>query len=94
MQAYRTITAAMMRIIIPVTSPPRYTPTSIAVFDVSGSLASCCSGAMVGLGSSTCDSGVQIAGLGFSICGSGVEVGIACGSGTQKGLHTLTMVAV
>ena len=49
---------------------------------------------MVGLGSSTCDSGVQIAGLGVSTCGSGVEVGLGCGSGVQKGLHTLTMVAV
>ena len=41
----------MMRIMIPVTSPPRYAPTSAAVFDVSGSLPSGGSGVGVGLGS-------------------------------------------
>ena len=67
MQTYQTMTAVMMRIIIPVTSPPRYAPTSAAAFEV-------------GVSSSTCN--------------SGVEVGLGCGSGTQKGVHTLTMVAV
>ena len=50
-QSYQTTTAAMMRIMIPVTSPPRYAPTSAAVFDVSGSLPSGGSGVGVGLGS-------------------------------------------
>ena len=133
MQTYQTMTAAVMQIIISVASPPRYNPTSIAIFDVSGSFTSCGSSAMVGLGCSTgssgatvglgCStgnsgavvrlgsstassgtmvgcgssahgSGVQIGGLGFSTCNSGVAVGLGCGSGTQNGLHTLTMVAV
>ena len=50
MQAYRTMTAAMMRIMILVTSPPKYAPTSAAA------LSSCNSDVAVGLG---CGSGVQ-----------------------------------
>ena len=46
----------MMRIIIPVTSPPRYAPTSVATFDVGLSSSTCNSGVEVGLG---CGSGVQ-----------------------------------
>ena len=53
MQAYRTMTAAMMRIMIPVASPPKYAPTSADVFV---SIISCNSGVEVGLG---CGSGVQ-----------------------------------
>ena len=56
MQAYWTISAAVMRMIIPVTSPPRYAPTSAAAFEVGGSITSCSSGVAVGLG---CGSGVQ-----------------------------------
>ena len=56
MQAYRTMTAAMMRIITPLTSPPRYAPTSAAAFEVGGSITSCGSGVEAGLG---CGSGVQ-----------------------------------
>ena len=56
MQAYRTMTAVMMRIIIPATSPPRNTPTSAAVFEVGVSIISWGSGVEVGLG---CGSGVQ-----------------------------------
>ena len=69
MQAYRTMTAAMMRIIIPVTSPPRYAPTTVAVFEVGLPSSSSCSGIDVGLG---CDSGIDV-GLG---CGSGVQEGL------------------
>ena len=51
------ITAAMMRIITPVASPPRNIPTSVAAFEAGGSLTSACgSGVDVGLG---CGSGVQ-----------------------------------
>ena len=50
------MTAVMMRIIIPVTSPPRNTPTSAAVFEVGISIISCGSGVKVGLG---CGSGMQ-----------------------------------
>ena len=57
MQACRTITAVMMRIMIPVASPPRYAPTTVAAFEVDlPSSSSSCSGADVGLG---CVSGVQ-----------------------------------
>ena len=56
MQSYRTMTVAMMRIIIPVTSPPKYAPTSAAAFEVGVSIISCGSGVAVGLG---CGSGVQ-----------------------------------
>ena len=56
MQAYRTMTAAMIKIIIPTTSPPRNTPTSAAVFEVGVSIISCGFGVEVGLG---CGSGVQ-----------------------------------
>ena len=45
------MTVAMMRIMIPVASPPRYAPTSAAAFDVSGSLSSGGTGVDVGLGS-------------------------------------------
>ena len=71
------MTAVMMRIMIPVTSPPRNAPTSVAVLDVGGSLVSCGPGVQVGLG-----------------CGSDVDVTLGRVSGVQKGLHTLTMVAV
>ena len=57
MQTYRTMTAVMMRIIVPVASPPRNTPTSVAAFDVSGSITSCNSGVDVGL---DCGSGMQV----------------------------------
>ena len=50
------MTAVMMRIIVPVTSPPRNAPTSVAAFDVRGSITGCNSGVDVGLG---CVSGVQ-----------------------------------
>ena len=50
-QSHQTMTAAMMRIMIPVASPPRYAPTSAAAFDVSGSLSSGGTGVGVGLGS-------------------------------------------
>ena len=50
------MTAAMMRIIIPVKSPPRNAPASVAAFDVSGSITSCNSGVDVGLG---CGFGMQ-----------------------------------
>ena len=43
------MTVVMVRIIIPVTSPPRNVPTSVAAFEAGGSLASCGSGAVVGL---------------------------------------------
>ena len=56
MHAYRTMTAAMMRIMIPVASPPKYAPTSAAAFEVGVSIISCNSGVDVGLG---CDSSVQ-----------------------------------
>ena len=56
-QAHHLMTAAMIQIMIPVASPPRNTPTSAAIFDVildvSGSLASRGSGAVVGLGCTT-----------------------------------------
>ena len=122
MQAYHLMTAAMMQITIPVASPPRNTPTSVAIFDVSGCLASCGSGAMIGLGSSTCGSGIMVecgsstgvsdatvernsstcgsramVECGFSTGISGIKVtglGRTCGSAVQKGVHTLTMVAV
>ena len=68
-----------MRIMIPVASPPKYTPTSIAIFDVSGSLASCGSGAVVGLGCSACGFGVMVE-CGSPTGSSGVMVG--CGSST------------
>ena len=81
------MTAAMIQIMIPVASPPRNTPTSAVIFDVSGSLASRGSGAVVGLGSSACgseatvgrgfstgSSGIEVVGVGPSICGSSVEV--------------------
>ena len=48
---------------------------------------------MVRLGCSTCNSGVTL-GCGISPGSSCVEVGLGCASGVQKGLHTLTMVAV
>ena len=73
------MTAAMMRIMIPVASPPKYTPTSIAIFDVSGSLASCGSGAVVGLGCSACGFGVMV--------GCGSPTGIA---GTTVGCNSST----
>ena len=56
MQTYQTMTAVMMRIIIPVTSPPRYAPTSAATFDVGLSSSTSNLGVAVGLGR---DSGVQ-----------------------------------
>ena len=107
-QAHHLMTAAMIQIMIPVASPPRNAPTSAVIFDVSGSLASRGSGAVVGLGSSACGSratvgrgfstgisGIEVVGLGPSICGSSVEVvGLGCVSGAQEGLHRLTMVAV
>ena len=106
-QAHHLMTAAMIQIMIPVASPPRNTPTSAAIFDVSGSLASRGSGATVGLGCttgsseatvgrgfSTGGSGVEVVGLGPSTFNLGVGVGLGCGSGVQEGLHTLTMVAV
>lgn len=60
--------AAMVRIIIAVTSPPRYVPTSVAAFEVGGSTTSCGSGVDIGLG---CGSGVDV-GLG---CVSGLQGG-------------------
>ena len=56
MQAYQTMNAAMMMVIIPVTSPPKYAPTSAAAFEVGVSITSCNSGVDVGLG---CGSVVQ-----------------------------------
>ena len=50
------MTATTIRIIIPVASPPRNAPTSVAVFEAGGSIASSCCGVEVGLG---CGSGVQ-----------------------------------
>ena len=82
MQAYQTMTAVMMRTMIPVASPPKYTPTSIAIFDVSGSLASCGSGAMVGLASSTGSSGAMV-GCGCSTGSSGATVGLASSTGSS-----------
>ena len=107
-QAHHLMTAAMMQIMIPVASPPRNAPTSAVIFDVSGSLASRGSGAVVGVGcstgsseatvgrcSSTGGSDIEVVGLGPSTCGSSVEaVGLGCVSGVQEGLHTLTMAAV
>ena len=58
MQTYQTMTAVMMRTIIPVTSPPRYAPTSAAVFEVGVSITSCNSGVGVDVGLG-CSSGVQ-----------------------------------
>ena len=49
-QSHQTMTVAMMRIMIPVASPPRYVPTSAAAFDVSCSLASGGTGVGNGLG--------------------------------------------
>ena len=92
--AHHLMTAAVMQIMIPVASPPRNAPTSAAIFEVSGSLASCGSGAVVGVGCSTGGSGIEVVGLGSSTCGSGVGVGLGCVSGVQEGLHTLTMFAV
>ena len=68
MQTYPTMTAAMMRITIPVTSPPRNVPTSIPT----GFPSSCGLAKMVGLGFSACGSSVDV-GLG---CGSGVQEGL------------------
>ena len=62
-QAYRTMIAVMMRIIIPVASPPMNAPVSVAAFDVSGSITSCNSG--VGLGLGDVDVGLD--------CGSGMQ---------------------
>ena len=50
------MTAVMMRIMIPVTSPPRHAPTSATVLKVGGSFVSCGPGVEVGLG---CGSVVQ-----------------------------------
>ena len=93
------MTDAMIQIMIPVASPPKYTPTSAVIFDVSGSLASCGSGATVGLGcttgsseatvgrgSSTRDSDAMVE-RGFSTGSSGIEVvGLGpstCGSSVE-----------
>ena len=100
-QAYK-MTAAMMQIRIPVASPPRNAPTSVAAFGVSGSLASRCPGAMVGLGLSTCGSEATVGPNSFTrvscamvVCGfstgsSGIEVvGLGpsnCNSGVDVGL--------
>ena len=80
MQTYQVITAIM---IITVVSPPRYAPTSIAVFEVCLPY-SCWSGINSGLG---CGSGVEV-GPG---CGSGVEVGPGCGSGV---LHSVLVFSI
>ena len=82
MQTYQTMTAAVMQITIPVTSPPRYTPTSIATFDVSCSLASCGSGATVGFGCSTGSSGATV-GRGCSTGSLGATVGLGCSTGSS-----------
>ena len=57
MQTYRTMTAVMVRKIVPVASPPRNAPTSVAAFDVIGSITSCNSSVDVGVG---CDSAAQV----------------------------------
>ena len=72
-QAHHLMTAAMIQIMIPVASPPRNAPTSAAIFDVSGSLASCGSGATVGLGCNTGSSEATV-GRGSSACGSEATV--------------------
>ena len=89
MQPYQTMSAVIMRITIPVTSPPKYVPTSVAVFEVDLP-SSCCSGADIGLGCNSgtdielgCNSGVEVVGLG---CNSGVDIGLDCNSGVDIGL--------
>ena len=80
----------MMRIMIPVTSPPRYAPMNAAVFDVSGSLPSGGSGVDVGLVSGVdvgVGSGVDV-GLVSDVdvgLGSGVDVGLGSRSDVQEG---------
>ena len=59
-----TITAVMMRIMIPVASPRRYAPTTVAAFEVDLPSSFSCSGADVGLG---CGSGVQETNSGCSL---------------------------
>ena len=87
MQTYQMMTAAMMQIMIPVASPPKYTPMSVAIFDVSGSPASCSSGVMVGP-----DSDIDVVGLGSSTSASGTELGCRCVM--QEGLRKIPIVAV